>query len=341
VLRAAALRRSGAVLAVVLGCLVFAASAPAPVIVQVPLAWTLGDSGTPPTIATPYPSTAFVSGTEGTVTKATVTLNNLFHSNFQDLQFALVGPSGQALLLANVGTPGAANNLVLTFDDSAASSFNCGGPPPPFPGGTFKTTACSGPAVVFPPPAPAGPYNSMQMNVFNGQSANGAWSLYGVDAVSNGSTGMIQNGWTLTLDGVNFPSAPSNPPTPHGCMRFESSITNAEIQKIPVKGKYIDFLLRDCGNTRIDSASITVQPKKTKKTKKRSAFHAAVPCGVPVPIAPGAFAPVKCKVGKGAKGSVSVSASGCIPIDGPPPICVFPTPLVPITAGFEAPKKKK
>src|SRR5262249_21113100 len=121
---------------------------------------------------------------------------------------------------------------------------------------------------------------------------------------------------------------PSGPPATHGCLRIESSVSQAELQKIPLRGKNLDFNLRNCsGKTFAKDISVTVNPKSPKKgAKKRSAVQAAAPCTMIALIAPGSYAPVKCKA-KGPSGNVLVAGTDCIAIEGSPPVCVYPIPL--------------
>ena len=93
--------------------------------------------------ASPYPSIINVTGVGGDLIKATVTLNKLTHSNPRDVSALVVSPSGtNTLLMSHVGGDGySATNLVLTFDDAAASL--------PFAGaitnGTYKPTSTNQP----------------------------------------------------------------------------------------------------------------------------------------------------------------------------------------------------
>ena len=76
------------------------------------------------TNASPYPSVITVSQVGGSLIKATVTLNKLSHGSPKDVDALVVSPAGaNTLLMAHAGSSGAsATNLVLTFDDTAASS---------------------------------------------------------------------------------------------------------------------------------------------------------------------------------------------------------------------------
>jgi subtilisin-like proprotein convertase family protein len=167
---------------------------------------TFNDSMTPPTSATPYPSSITVSGfAEQVVTKAAVSLYGFTHEFPSDVDILLVGPQGQkTIVMANAGGQNkySVTNLVLTFDDDAASML------PIFSqlvSGTFKPTdgyaALGYPDLPFdfPLPAPAGNSNSpTALSVFKNTDPSGTWKLFVVDDVS-GDTGLIAGGWSLTL----------------------------------------------------------------------------------------------------------------------------------------------
>jgi subtilisin-like proprotein convertase family protein len=167
---------------------------------------TLQDGLTPPTAATPYPSSVTVTGLSGqAVTKATVTLFGFSHGFPSDVDILLVGPQGQrSILMANVGGQNkySVTNLTLTFDDDAASML------PVYAwlvSGTFKPTdgyaALGYPNLPFefPSPAPAGNSHSpTALSVFKNTDASGTWKLFVVDDVA-GDTGTIVGGWSLTL----------------------------------------------------------------------------------------------------------------------------------------------
>lgn len=167
---------------------------------------TFNDSMTPPTAATPYPSSITVSGFAGqAVTKAAVTLYGFTHAFPSDVDILLVGPQGQkTIVMANAGGQNkySVTNLVLTFDDDATSTL------PIYTqlvSGAFKPTdgyaALGYPALPFdfPVPAPTGNSNSpTALSVFKNTDPSGAWKLFVVDDVS-GDTGLIAGGWTLTL----------------------------------------------------------------------------------------------------------------------------------------------
>jgi uncharacterized delta-60 repeat protein/uncharacterized repeat protein (TIGR01451 family) len=145
------------------------------------------------TNALPYPSTINVSGLNGVVTKATVTLTNLNHTHANDVDILMTSPAGQnMLILANDGG-GNAVNAMLTLDDDA---------PTPVPAtGTIVTGTNSPnpvlPVAAFPSPAPPAPY-ATNLAACKGSNPNGAWNLFVIDDTPLDS-GNISSGWILSL----------------------------------------------------------------------------------------------------------------------------------------------
>ena len=147
----------------------------------------------------PYPSSIGVSGLTGTISKVTVTLNNINHTFPDDIDVLLVGPTGaNAILMSDAGGATDANNVTLVFDDAAATSLSDTGA---LTSGTFKPTSHP-PVDAFPPPAPA-PSGGSALSVFNGTNPNGVWNLYVVDDTLN-DVGSIAGGWCLTITRVNI-----------------------------------------------------------------------------------------------------------------------------------------
>jgi subtilisin-like proprotein convertase family protein len=153
-------------------------------------------NATTPSPAAPYPSIITVAGVTQPIAKVTVSLNSLTHTFPDDLDVLLVGPGGQKLLLmSDNGLGDDITGVTLTLDDAAAASLPDNGP---LVTGTFKPTNF-GTGDTFVAPAPAGPYPDPQMlSVFNGTTANGAWSLYIVDDAAV-DTGTFNGGWTLNI----------------------------------------------------------------------------------------------------------------------------------------------
>lgn len=200
----------------------------------------INDSVFPPTVASPYPSTNFISGLAGQlITKATVTLHGFSHTFPSDVSVLLVGPLGQrTILMANVGGQNqySVTNLTLTFSDDATNSL------PLFTNlvsGTFKPTngyldpyfGYSSLPFIFPPPAPLGSSNSPSLlSVFKNTDPSGTWNLFIVDDVS-GDSGAISNGWSLTLS-VAVPLQIALVQT-NVVVSWPSSATNYQLQSTP------------------------------------------------------------------------------------------------------------
>ncbi len=155
--------------------------------------------------ATPYPAVIPISGVNGLVNKATVTLNNLNHQFPNDVEIILVDPAGQSVvLMAGTGGGHPITNVTLTFDDAATGSlpnsslFASG--LGQIVSGTFQPTD-DGLAQPFASPAPAGPSGSA-LSKFIGSNPNGSWALYVLDN-SPGDSGNIAGGWSLNLATIN------------------------------------------------------------------------------------------------------------------------------------------
>src|SRR6185436_8431180 len=128
------------------------------------------------------------------VSRATVTLFNMQHSNPDDLDILLVGPGGQSvMLMSDAGGSADISGVSLTFSDSAATSLPDS---TQTVSGTFRPTNF-GTDDALVSPAPAGPYGSA-LSIFDGASANGTWSLYVYDD-NHPRSGAIAGGWSLSF----------------------------------------------------------------------------------------------------------------------------------------------
>jgi len=161
----------------------------------------INDSTSPPTVASPYPSSITVSNiTAAYVTKVTVQIHGFAHTFPSDVDIVLLGPGGQnSVLMGNVGTenqPQPATNIDLTIDDEASSGMPLDAD---LVSGTYRPTQRQTFAFDFPAPAPA-TSNLMGPTLanFKGTNPNGTWSLYIVDD-TNPDSGVITGGWSLTL----------------------------------------------------------------------------------------------------------------------------------------------
>jgi len=155
------------------------------------------------TSATAYPSTIFVSGVAGVLSRVTATLSNVTHGFADDIDVLLVAPNGRSVvLMSDAGGGNPLNGVSITFDDLA---------PVTLPdsdrilGGSYRPFNYDGSdGDLFPSPAPAPPYSST-LSAFNGSSPNGRWALYVFDDTL-GDVGRIASGWRLnveTLDTVD------------------------------------------------------------------------------------------------------------------------------------------
>lgn len=177
---------------------------------------TIADAGT----GTPYPSTIAVAGL-GTITDVNVRLNGVTHTFPDDIDVLLVSPAGTALVIqSDAGGGGDITNRTYTFDQSAAAQISDS--LSPAEGASVRPgnyTGNDGAVDVFPAPAPAGPYRNPgpqaggtvgDLTAFNGQAANGTWSLYVTDDEAF-DTGSITGGWTLDITAVGTPIASDAP----------------------------------------------------------------------------------------------------------------------------------
>jgi uncharacterized repeat protein (TIGR01451 family) len=144
--------------------------------------------------ANPYPATINISGLDGRVSHATVTLHGLTHSFPHDIDVVLASPAGtNVLFMSHTGGGYAANNVNLTFDDAVTGTlpnFD------PIISGTYKPSNYQGP-VALPGTAPSNSYQ-FTLSAFDWNNPNGVWSLYVYDDTAADS-GVIAGGWSLSL----------------------------------------------------------------------------------------------------------------------------------------------
>lgn len=163
---------------------------------------TIPDSG----VSVPYGTTIDVSGLTG-IKKIKLEITGLTHTFPGDLDYLLVGPSGQKFsLLSDSGNTGDVSNLTFTLSDEADAQPST----TQWVAGNFKpVNIISGD--LFPAPAPSSPYSEAPpagtasfVSVFgnNAPTFNGTWTLYLVDD-AGGDSGS-QGGWKLTFESNDF-----------------------------------------------------------------------------------------------------------------------------------------
>jgi subtilisin-like proprotein convertase family protein len=139
--------------------------------------------------ANPFPSTIVVSGfKKGKILDVNVTVNNISHTNPDEIDILLVAPNGQpALLKNNAGGSADVTDVTVTFDDEAVALISNDGP---LIAGTFRPS-------IFPFPSETlAPYAGLA--AADGSNPNGTWQLFVFDD-GNNDTGTIAGGWTLTI----------------------------------------------------------------------------------------------------------------------------------------------
>jgi subtilisin-like proprotein convertase family protein len=179
--------------------------------------------------ASPYPSSVNVTGVPGAITKVSVDVTDVSHTFPDDIDLALVSPSGKAtMLMSDAGSGlGPANahpisHVSLGFDDDAAAPLSDTGQ---ITTGFFRPSNYSPVSPdttdAFPTPGPTS--TSTSLSQYKSDSPNGVWSLYAHDD-ANGDGGGIAAGWTLDITtnstlpqvaipgpGANVTSGPGSP----------------------------------------------------------------------------------------------------------------------------------
>lgn len=144
--------------------------------------------------ASRYPSAVNVTHQGGTVAKVTLRLNGLSHTHPDDLDIALVAPSGHAvMLMSDAGGSRDLDRVSLTFDSSASATLPTSAQ---ISSGMFRP-GNFGSRDAFAAPAPAGPYGT-SLAAFNGLPAAGTWRLYVMDDAPI-HVGALAARWVLTI----------------------------------------------------------------------------------------------------------------------------------------------
>ena len=179
----------------------------------------------------PYPSAINITGVVGTITSVTAQLNGLTHPYPADLDFLLVGPNGQTvMLMSDAGGSHSVSNINLTFSDNAGSNLTSS----QIGSGTFKPTNLTGDSDAFPSPAPAQPYGST-LSAFNTTTPNGSWNLFVLDEYFSGS-GSLGSGWALTI--AAQPSPPLVTSLAATVVTSSTAIIRGTINPLGLPGSY-------------------------------------------------------------------------------------------------------
>lgn len=144
--------------------------------------------------ATPYPSVEVITGGPASISHVAVNLHGFTHQNPSDVRIVLMSPSGTAvLLMGNVADGFPASALELVIDDAGAAMPAAGA----LASATYAPTDFTGGVYICNPPGPLPPYGNA-LSDFNGEDANGSWSLWVEDVVTL-DVGQITSGWDLTI----------------------------------------------------------------------------------------------------------------------------------------------
>lgn len=152
---------------------------------------TFGPSDPVPITATSS-SVLPVSGLAGAITDVNVLLHDIDHTRAQDIDILLQSPTGNRLvLMSDACNPGPITNANLKFDQIAAGPLS---PTEVCPSGLYDPTDYT----TAPPDAWTSPPFYGSLDDFNGEVANGSWTLEVLDDTA-GETGDISGGWSLEI----------------------------------------------------------------------------------------------------------------------------------------------
>jgi len=158
--------------------------------------------------ASPYPATIVVSGAPIQLGTLRVSLYDVAHVLPDSMDFLLVGPGGQQIILQSDagGSLDLVTPVTLTLADSATQVLPNSAP---LTTGVFEPTSWEAGQASFPAPAPPAPYNepgstvggNPLFSVFGLTNANGTWSLYMRDdaglVAPTAITGCVNGGWGI------------------------------------------------------------------------------------------------------------------------------------------------
>jgi subtilisin-like proprotein convertase family protein len=163
-----------------------------------PASITLGPGYPAYSLASAYPwSITVPPDVAGLVSGVKVSLIGFTHNDASDVQVLLVSPSGSnVVLMANAGDQSPVSDVNLEFSQSAGPLIPVG---TPLTNGTYRPDNYATGLVFSNPPGItlAAPPYSTDLNIFNGETPSGTWSLYIMDTAYPDS-GSISD-WILFL----------------------------------------------------------------------------------------------------------------------------------------------
>jgi len=161
-----------------------------------------GFAGTGPVTDGPailYPSEITVAGAAGAIIDVNITMNDGAHTWADDMDVVLQSPSGTRVnIWANAGGGDDVQGSV-TFDDQAAAPIDDA------TGGNFVAGTGVFQTSVYGTDDLNGASDGTLLSLFNGEDANGTWSLFVYDS-TGADTGAFQ-GWTLDIETIPAPAS--------------------------------------------------------------------------------------------------------------------------------------
>ena len=152
--------------------------------------------------ADPYPSTINVSGFKR-VTDVNVTIRSVTHTNPDDLDVLLVGPTGlKAIVWSDAGGTNAITNTTLTLDDEAQVFLPDSGQiaAQKYMPSNYAVGVDTWPGVT--------QSDNRLLSTFDGTNPTGEWKLYVYDDTQQPDTGdrngagVFNSGWSLEITGT-------------------------------------------------------------------------------------------------------------------------------------------
>ena len=157
--------------------------------------------------ADPYPSTISVKGFKS-VTDVNVTIRSATHTDPEDLDVLLVGPTGRtAILWSDAGGPNAITNTTLTLGDEAQVFLPDSGQigTQTNPSGRYITSNYQVGVDNWPGVTQS---DNNKLSTFDGTNPTGKWKLYVYDDIQQPDTGdrngagVLNSGWALEIRGT-------------------------------------------------------------------------------------------------------------------------------------------